>query len=141
MVQLIQDLIPKLRQTRDVILFGGQRVLSGVTDFIRGNPLVSTASIGLASAVVGTVIGRRSTRRKKKAVTRKRTTRAKRRKTSGAKKTKKKRRGILRNTPRAKKGIRFTKKGQPFIILRSGKAKFIKKSSARSAKRRKGGFK
>jgi len=33
----------------------------------------------------------------------------------------------------------MTKNGQPYIILSSGKAKFITKSSARASRRRKGG--
>jgi hypothetical protein len=35
--------------------------------------------------------------------------------------------------------IRQTKNGQPYIILASGKAKFIKKSSARKSRKKKGG--
>jgi hypothetical protein len=35
--------------------------------------------------------------------------------------------------------IHYTKKGQPFIILASGKARFITKRGAKSAKKRKGG--
>ncbi len=35
--------------------------------------------------------------------------------------------------------IRMTKKGQPYIILKSGKARFIKKSSARRSRKLKGG--
>ena len=35
--------------------------------------------------------------------------------------------------------IRMTKNGQPYVILKSGKARFIKKSSARSSRKRKGG--
>lgn len=35
--------------------------------------------------------------------------------------------------------IRQTKNGQPYIILASGKARFIKKSSARNSRKRKGG--
>lgn len=35
--------------------------------------------------------------------------------------------------------IRFTSNGQPYIILRSGKARFIKKSSARRSRKLKGG--
>ena len=38
------------------------------------------------------------------------------------------------------KKIKFTKKGQPYIITRSGKARFIKRKSARLRKIRKGGF-
>jgi len=35
--------------------------------------------------------------------------------------------------------IRMTKNGQPYIILRSGKARFIKKSSAKRSRKLKGG--
>lgn len=35
--------------------------------------------------------------------------------------------------------IRMTKNGQPYIIMASGKARFISKSSARMSRRRKGG--
>jgi len=40
---------------------------------------------------------------------------------------------------RSTRRIRHTKNGQPYILLKSGKAKFIKKSSARASRRRKGG--
>jgi len=40
---------------------------------------------------------------------------------------------------RSTKRIRHTKNGQPYIILANGRAKFIKKSSARSSRKRKGG--
>jgi len=134
MVQLIQSLLPILRRTRDVIVISPQRILSGATDFIRGNPLVSTVSVGLASGFVGAVVAKRRARRKAKS-TRKRTTRRKTATRKGRKGTK-----FRFRTPPSKSKIRFTKKGQPFIILRSGKARFIKKTRARLAKRRKGGF-
>ena len=35
--------------------------------------------------------------------------------------------------------IRMTKNGQPYVILRSGKARFIKRSSARRSRKLKGG--
>jgi len=35
--------------------------------------------------------------------------------------------------------IRFTKRGQPYIILRSGKARFIKMSSVKRSRKRSGG--
>jgi len=40
---------------------------------------------------------------------------------------------------RSTRRIRMTKHGQPYVIMKSGKAKFIKKSSARASRRRKGG--
>lgn len=53
----------------------------------------------------------------------------------------------VRRTPRtAGKGkdtstrrIRYTKNGQPYVIMRSGKAKFIKKTGARRSHRTAGG--
>lgn len=39
----------------------------------------------------------------------------------------------------SRRRIRFTKNNQPYIILASGKAKFISKKSARSSRKRKGG--
>lgn len=35
--------------------------------------------------------------------------------------------------------IRYTKNNQPYIILKSGKARFIKKSSVRNSRNRRGG--
>lgn len=35
--------------------------------------------------------------------------------------------------------IKYTKNNQPYIILKSGKARFIKKSSVRNSRKRKGG--
>lgn len=40
---------------------------------------------------------------------------------------------------RSRKRIRMTKNGQPYIITRSGKAKFISKRSASLSRKRKGG--
>jgi len=40
---------------------------------------------------------------------------------------------------RSTRRIRTTKNGQPYVILASGKARFISKSSARNSRKRKGG--
>lgn len=40
---------------------------------------------------------------------------------------------------RSTRRIRYTKKGQPYIILKSGKARFIKMSSAQRSHKQKGG--
>lgn len=116
-----------------------------ITAFVRENPLVSGAAVAvpvLGGLSISQVAKRRRTRKKKKTKkkTKKRTKRTKRRKP-----TKKRRR--VRRTPRtAGKGkdrstrrIRYTKKGQPYVITRSGKAKFIKKSSAKRSHKRPGG--
>lgn len=38
----------------------------------------------------------------------------------------------LKRSKKARRGIHYTKKGQPYIILRSGKARFIKKTKRRT---------
>jgi hypothetical protein len=122
-----------------------QNVITGATDFIRGNPIVSTASVGLGAGLVGGLVGRATKRRSTKSKKNKRTNSKSRRKRTKRKTTKKGRR--IRYTPRtAGKGrdrstrrIRHTKNGQPYIILKSGKARFIKKSSARRSRKIKGG--
>lgn len=122
-----------------------QTITGRVTDFIRGNPIVSTASVGAGSALVASAVTAYAGRRKRKKSTRKKST-TKRKKRKGRKsKSRTKRKG--RRTPRtagkgrdrSTKRIRYTKKGQPYVITRSGKAKFIKKSSAKRSHKRKGG--
>lgn len=46
---------------------------------------------------------------------------------------------LTRHTHRKTKGIHYTSKGQPYIIMSSGKARFIKKSGAKRSKKQKGG--
>jgi len=81
--------------------------------------------------------------------------RKKKRKTAKTKKSKKrarKKRGVKHKVSRRGKSkkhkvghrgtkqIHYTTKGQPYIILSSGKARFIKKSSAKARKKQKGGY-
>jgi hypothetical protein len=40
---------------------------------------------------------------------------------------------------RSTRRIRYTKNGQPYVLMKSGKAKFIKKKSAKRSHKRKGG--
>jgi len=121
-----------------------KRFVGDIGQFVGRNPLLSGVALGglgtITAVQVTRLVGKR---RKKKATTRRKSTR--KRTKSGRKTTKKvrKKNGTLRKhrTPPAKSRIRFTKNGQPFIITRSGKAKFIKKTSAQRAKKLKGGFK
>ena len=119
------------------------------TEFVRVNPL--TAKAGLAVAVAGGALATAAVVRakRKKTSTKKKTT--KKRKSTSKKTTKrkpsKKRKKISPKYARtAGKGkdtstrrIRMTKNGQPYVILKSGKARFIKKSSARRSRKLKGG--
>lgn len=133
---------------------GIDNLISGITGNVQGiistakEKPITTAAIGaggIGAVAVGTAL---VVKAKKKSKTKKKTTK-KKRKTYKRKKVKKKngRRKKGRRTPRtAGKGkdrstrrIRYTKKGQPYVILRSGKARFIKKKSAKRSHKLKGG--
>jgi len=125
-----------------VTISGG---LSSVLDFasdqverLSGNP-VATALGGavLGASVAGAVAAASNSRskRRKKASSKKRK--------SVRKKSKRKSYKYARTAGKRKdkstRRIRMTKNGQPYVILKSGKARFIKKTSARSSRKRKGG--
>ncbi len=132
----------------------GLRSLVGKTEaFIGNNP---AASIGIASAG-GALVGASAVAIAKR---KKRTRRAPAKRRSTARKPRKRARTRAkprkRARPRAKRKvkyartagkrrdtstrrIRMTKNGQPYIIMASGKARFISKASARASRSRKGG--
>ena len=101
--------------------------------------IIGAGSVGIINLIRG--------RRKKKATTarrattrRKTTKRKARRPTTKRPKTKFQQRRARAFRGAKPKKIFVTKNGQPYIILKSGKARFIKKSSAKLRRRRKGGF-
>jgi len=112
--------------------------VSSIGNLIRANPITSAVTVGSIAALgtAGAVVGIRSAVKKRKS-----------RKSHKKKKyaTKRRRRG--RRTPRtagkgrdrSTKRIRYTKNGQPYVITRSGKAKFIKRSSAKRSHKKRGG--
>jgi len=92
---------------------------------------------GGAVALGRSYLSNRKAKRKKTKKSRKRKT-AKR----TSKRTKKKKyypHTAGKGKDRSSKRIRFTKKGQPYIIQANGRARFIKKSSAKNSRKRKGG--
>ncbi len=123
----------------------GSELLGSSIEFIKENPLIST--IGVTGAVVGGVVvassiigksNKRKTKRCKSRNSRKRVRRIKHTKRGWkqdrkrfnksqkwevAYRKRKKRKGSIRHS----KKIHYAKKtGQPYIILRNGRAKFIK---------------
>lgn len=111
---------------------------NGIT-FIKSNmgTIGSTAAgagIGLGA---GYFLGKKSGSKKRKHA------KSKKRKSSSHSSSHKRRRRTPRTAGKRKdrstKRIRYTKTGQPYVILRSGKARFIKKRGAKSAHKRKGG--
>ena len=122
----------------------GASAANVITEFVRTNPVVSGGAIALGgAAIVATAVTK--IRKKPKKKSKKKTTRRKPARTT----TKKKKRvcKLKRKTPRtagkrkdtSTKRIRYTKKGQPYIITKTGKAKFIKKCSAKRSHKQKGG--
>jgi len=101
-----------------------------------GGVLVGTAlGAGVAAAVgKGKTASVPSRKRKAKKGTRKKASRKTRRKSRPSYA-----RTAGKGKDRSTKRIRMTKNGQPYVIMKSGKARFIKKTSARTSRRRKGG--
>jgi len=96
---------------------------------------IAAGAGGLAiGGTVGYLVGRSSSRKKRKK------SRAKgRRKKARKYRSYKYARTAGKRKDRSMRRIRMTKNGQPYVILRSGKARFISKRSARLSRKRKGG--
>jgi len=113
---------------------GINNAIAGAKNLL-GNPVITAVGGAvIGSAVTGAVIAG-VTKAKKK---RKSSTKKKSRKKSSRRKYKYAR-TAGKSKDRSTRRIRMTKTGQPYIILKSGKARFIKKSSARASRKRKGG--
>jgi len=120
-------------------------ILSGANDFITANKqALAVGGAGAAGIVVGGIVGYAAAKRSSS--TKKRKSRAKSksvRKRSSTYKKKRKSPKYARTAGKRKdtshRRIRMTKNGQPYIIMASGKARFISKKSARLSRKRKGG--
>jgi hypothetical protein len=128
-------------------LSGGIDVISNTIQENQGLAIGVASGIAVAGTALGTVAVVKAIKKRKKAKKRKSQSRVKHKRKSKRNKHRSTRRRSGRHTPRtAGKGkdtshrrIRYTKKGQPYVILTSGKARFIKKKSAKSSHKRKGG--
>jgi cystathionine beta-lyase/cystathionine gamma-synthase len=111
------------------------RLSSNPTATVIGGAALGTAIIGAGAVAIAS---RKKTLRKSS--TKKRSTARKtvKRKSRKAKQYKYARTAGKRRDTSTRR-IRMTKNGQPYVILASGKARFIKKSSARASRKRKGG--
>jgi len=121
-----------------------QEGLTNVQNLIGENPLAATAiagGVGIAvgagttAAIIGAV-------KKKKKSTKKKSKKSKKKSYSRRKKRKSSRRTPRtagKGKDRSTKRIRYTKGGQPYVIMRNGRARFIKRSSARRSHKMKGG--
>jgi len=122
-----------------VSIQSGLNSASGKVQNLLGNPVATGVGGALVGgAIVGTVVA--ATRSRKKSA---RKSSKKKRRAPATRKRRKRASSYARTAGKRKdtstRRIRMTKNGQPYVILKSGKARFIKKSSARASRKRKGG--
>lgn len=122
----------------------GKDALSQVAGIVQDNPIVSAVVAGGAgvAAGAGVVAGVSAIRkRRKKKYVKKRKSRKRTRRTRRGRSQRRRRSPYTagKGKDRSTKRIRYTKNGQPYVLLRSGKSRFIKKSSASRSHRQKGG--
>ena len=132
------DLIQKVTLGARALQSSVVQGVGSATEFIRKNPVTSGVTVAggvLAGATIIQIAKKRKAKRKtaKRKAPRKTTQRRK-------KKSRTKVRGKKWYGKTRSKQIKMTKKGQPYVILASGKARFIKKSRARDMRKRKGGY-
>jgi len=116
-------------------------IVSNVSEFVKDNPVGTAIGVGSGIAGVGLVSGAiigasKKRKRRKSRTVRKRNYRGKRKQKRRHRRTP---RTAGKRKDRSSKRIRYTKKGQPYIIQRNGRARFIKKSSAKRSHKLKGG--
>lgn len=132
--------LPKSIKTS--VLTSLDRITQPITDFIRGNPLVSTAAVGIGTTglIAGaTTIVRRAKRKKpKKRTTGKRKTA---RKTKKRKQPKRKKRRIIRGRGLGRSEIKHSgkgSKGTKVVSFRTKEGKLVRFKTKGTSKRRKG---
>jgi hypothetical protein len=117
--------------------------IQGVTGFLKDN--ATTIGVGIGGVALGATLGALAVSKSTKSRKRSSTTSRKRKSNRSNKRSKKSSRGP--RTPHtagkrrdtSTRRIRVTKNGQPYVILASGKARFISKKSAKASRKRKGG--
>ena len=140
---LASDIIQKIQLGARRIVSTGGEFIGDATEFVRKNPV--TSAVGVSGGILAGITAVQIVRKKRKATSKvkKPKRRVSKKKPTTRRKVSKKRK-ITKHHHRGKhrgtKAIHITKKGQPYIILPSGRARFIKKSSASRMRKLKGGF-
>lgn len=136
---VIENVSAKTKSSRETLVNG----VGAASDFIRANPVTSGVALAGGLAAGATIV---QVVRKKKKATKKAKKKSTKRKTTKKKTTKRKTKSKQKKPHTAGKRrdtstrrIRYTKNNQPYVIMASGKARFIKKSSVKRARKRKGG--
>jgi hypothetical protein len=112
--------------------------MSKTYDYIKSH--LGEISIGAGGLAIGSTVGYIAGRRSSTKKSRKRKTRKYKRSRTRYRRHKQKKphtAGKRKDTSRRR--IRYTKNNQPYVIMASGKARFISKRSVSSSRKRKGG--
>ena len=144
MLAKLSELLIRAKEQLKPVVANVERILSPVTQFVRANPITSGFVLGVPAGAASALGVSYLSKKIKKSSAKK--SRSKRRKKAG-KSSRRRKRGRRRYYPhtagksrdRSSKRIRYTKKGQPYIIKANGRALFIKKSSAKRSRKMKGG--
>lgn len=145
-MSLATDLIQKIKIGGSKLLDTAGQSVGTASEFVRKNPVTSAVSV--SGGVLAGVTAVQIIRKKRKASTKAKKSKRKvsKAKPRKRKSTSKKRKSKQKKPYTARKGkdtstrrIRFTKNNQPYVILKSGKARFIKKSSVARMRKIKGG--
>ena len=123
--------------TKDEFLTNFSRIMQGIPDFIRGNPIVSTAAIGIGTT--GLVLGAKSVFTKRKKAKKRKTT--KRKSVSKRKRVKRKKRRIIRGRGLGRGEIKHSgrgTKGTKFVSFTTKQGKRVRFKVKGTSKRRKG---
>jgi hypothetical protein len=103
---------------------------------------IGTIGIGVGSFAAGAALGSIATsayRKRKSSKRKKRRVKAKRKSSYRKRGKQKKPYTAKKRKDTSHRRIRYTKNNQPYVIMASGKARFISKKSVRSSRKRKGG--
>lgn len=115
--------------------------MTNVTGWIKEN--IGAISAGAGGLAVGGTVGYLASRRRTSKKKRKSLRRVKRKRSNTRYRKVKGRRYTPRTAGKRKdtsrRRIRYTKNGQPYVIMASGKARFISLKSARISHKRRGG--
>ena len=108
-----------------------------ITDALK-SPVVAGVGGAIGGAVIGGVVTSAIIKRRKKKSNKRKYSKSRNSKSLHKRKRKTPRTAGKRKD-RSTKRIRYTKRGQPYVILANGRARFISNKSAKISRRRKGG--
>jgi len=120
------------------LLESANNVLGQVKDFVDDNKkavILGTAATVGAVAVAGVVATRSSKKRKKITHTRRGLKQDRKRKSKQPWEVSYRKRKRKKRKSKRRRGVHYTKKGQAYIILKSGKARFVKGKRKRRKRR------